>query len=56
MKSRFLKPVMMVMVLLFFSSLGFSGPEKCSPKSALCFGKFIYSEKAWLPLFGPISF
>ena len=33
MKSRFLKPVMMVMVLLFFSSLGFSGPEKCSPKN-----------------------
>ena len=31
MKSRFSKPVMMVMVLLFFSSLGFSGPEKCSP-------------------------
>lgn len=33
MKSRFLKPVMMVMVLLFFSSLGFSGPEKCSHKN-----------------------
>ncbi len=33
MKSRFLKPVIMVMVLLFFSSLGFSGPEKCSPQN-----------------------
>lgn len=32
MNTRFLKPVMMVMVLLF-SSLGFSGPEKCSPKN-----------------------
>lgn len=33
MNTRFLKPVMMVMVLLLFS-LGFSGPEKCSPKNA----------------------
>ena len=32
MKSRFFNPIMMVMVLLF-SSLGFSGPEKCNPKN-----------------------
>ena len=32
MKTRFLNHVMMVMVLLC-SSLGFSGPEKCSPKN-----------------------
>ena len=36
MKKRFLKPVMMVMMVmvLSFSYLGFSGPEKCSPKNA----------------------
>lgn len=35
MTTKFSKPVIMVMVLLFFlfSSLGFSGPEKCSPKN-----------------------
>ena len=34
MKKRFLKPVMMVMMVmvLSFSYLGFSGPEKCKRK------------------------